>query len=679
MSRVACRGCSSPSGSVVLDLGEQPVCTEFPAVADTGPDRTHELRMWLCGSCGLAQLVADPGLPESAAGIEPAALRDQAAQAVDQLLAAGLVRPDTTVAEYRSPHGGAWTEHLVRHGMRPVWPGQRAELVVDSFGMMHEPDQAAAVAQRAESLTDDGVLALQFHSLQSIVRGRQWNVLRHGHFAYYSAHALVALLREVGLVPLQAWHFDLYGGTVLLTAGRHGEPHMSVSGLLQQERTHRITNPASVSRLQHFADDTVEQLRGWLEQNRAAGRKVIGYGAASRVVALLNCAGVDVDLLPAIADAAPGKQGCRLPGTSIPVISPEDLVSAQPDVVLVLLADLLPEIRASLSELDRPDVRWAVAEPRVVEVPRPEQAAPALVGRAAPPITVGLPVRNGEPYLYEALDTLLAQQDADFELHIADNCSDDATEEICRAYAEKDERVRYHRRERNVGVTDNHNRLVRDARSPYFTWAASDDAYHPDRLTRLLEALRADPSAVLSFTAARQIDAEGQAIGEWRNPCRTDHPDPIVRITDLIALEHENYHCYGLVRREALLRTSLLPPVKNNDRILVAELALHGRFAEVDEDLLWHRLHDRRLTQRTTARQWYLEQRSGPPPRVVLPDVEEALWYLRAVVRSPLPARDRARAMLALRPWFRRRARPMARNVARLVIERAGLGQTRRG
>ncbi|MFI9382857.1 glycosyltransferase family 2 protein [Kutzneria sp. NPDC052558] len=306
------------------------------------------------------------------------------------------------------------------------------------------------------------------------------------------------------------------------------------------------------------------------------------------------------------------------------------------------------------------------------------KVAPALIGTASAPIAVGLPVYNGEPYLTRALTSLREQRDVDFELWIGDNCSTDGTEEICRDAAREDERIRYRRRERNLGSTGNHNRLVHESKARFFTWAASDDAYEPDRLRKMFDALSDRPDAVLAFTSARQIDADERTIGHWNNPCRTDHADPVVRIRDLIGLAHENYHCYGLYLRDVLTRTHLLPPVKNNDRILIAELALYGRFVEIREELLLHRLHERRLTQSVSSRDWYRTQRNDGK-RLVMPNVEEASWYLKAVAKAPLGRQQRALALLALRPWIRANAGPMALNVARAAVDGARIAASASG
>ncbi len=75
--------------------------------------------MWLCSSCGLAQLLADPNVPEEPKGTEPAALVAQAADAVERVIAAGLLPERGVVAEYGSPHGGSWLGLLAARGLVP--------------------------------------------------------------------------------------------------------------------------------------------------------------------------------------------------------------------------------------------------------------------------------------------------------------------------------------------------------------------------------------------------------------------------------------------------------------------------------------------------------------------------------------------------------------------------------
>jgi hypothetical protein len=358
-----CRACRSRTGRVVLDLGEQPACDYFPRHDDPGPDPVYPLQMWLCGACGLAQLLADPTVPEEPRGAEPAALVEQAQDAVARVAAAGLLPAGARAAEYGSPHGGSWLDLLAARALTPVTDGT-ADVIIDCFGMMHAADQAAAVAERAARLAPGGTLLLQYHSLAAIVRQGQWNALRHGHYAYYSTTALSAMLASAGLAPCAAWQFSLYGGTVLLAACHDGDdravadPGETLRSLLADEAHGGITSPDAVASLQREASAQAAALRGWLAAQRAAGRTVLGYSAASRAVALLCSAGVDADLLPAVADASPAKRGLRMPGTAIPVISPRELTEAPPDAVLVFVPDLVPEVSKAYPEVEAAGAAW---------------------------------------------------------------------------------------------------------------------------------------------------------------------------------------------------------------------------------------------------------------------------------------------------------------------------------
>jgi hypothetical protein len=361
-----CRACRSEAGDVVLDLGDQPACDYFPPYDDPGPDPLYPLQMWLCSHCGLAQLLDDPTVPEEPRGTEPVALVGQAVDAVGRVAAAGLLPAGARVAEYGSPHGGSWLGLLAVQGLTPVDGTAEADVILDCFGMMHAADQAAALAERAARLLPGGVLLLQYHSLETIIRHGQWNALRHGHYAYYSTTALAALLAEVGFSPRSAWRFDLYGGTILLAASRDGDdsgsPDETVRAVLTTEARAGVRDPDVVRGLQHEVQARAAVVRGWLACSAAAGKTVLGYGAASRAVALLRKAGIDADLLPAVADASPAKRGLRIPGTAIPVISPAELTARRPDEVALFVSDLMPEVRATYPEIEARGGRWVDAD-----------------------------------------------------------------------------------------------------------------------------------------------------------------------------------------------------------------------------------------------------------------------------------------------------------------------------
>ena len=173
---ISCRGCGESELSRVLDLGEVPAADFFPPATDPiGADEAcHQLAMDVCHGCGLAQLADDDTITEEPRGIEPQALKDQAGAAVRQVAADGWLRGDS-VLEFGSPHGGTWIPMLAERGFSTA--SSRADVVLDCFGVMHEPDQRSAFARRAQATNPDGVLLLQYHSIVTIVCQGQWNAV----------------------------------------------------------------------------------------------------------------------------------------------------------------------------------------------------------------------------------------------------------------------------------------------------------------------------------------------------------------------------------------------------------------------------------------------------------------------------------------------------------------------
>ncbi|MEU2201894.1 methyltransferase domain-containing protein [Isoptericola sp. NPDC019482] len=379
-----CRWCRSDRAAVVLDLGNQPAADRFPGPEDPAPDPVHPLRMVMCDRCHLAQLEEDPTGPEQPLGVEPAALVAQARNGVADLVAGGLLPPGAWVGEMRSPHGGSWLERVREIAPDAVLldgpgtvPGLAADLVVDSLGLMHEADQRAAWDARVDSLAPDGVLALHVHPLSVIVRDGTWNALRHGHFAYFSITVLVEMARSTGLVPVGFWRYPLYGGTRLLALAREGSRHSLgagrvAAGLVAAEAAAEaaagVTEPRAVQALQRQVARSTSVLRGWLDANTGT---VVAYGAASRAVALFALAGVTADDVLAVVDASPAKRGRAMPGgpsPRVPVLGPDILAEVRPDKVLLLVPDLLEEVRAAHPEVEAFGGRWVVAEPELVEV-----------------------------------------------------------------------------------------------------------------------------------------------------------------------------------------------------------------------------------------------------------------------------------------------------------------------
>lgn len=136
---------------------------------------------------------------------------------------------------------------------------------------------------------------------------------------------------------------------------------------------------------------------------------------------------------------------------------------------------------------------------------------PQKLGGGLPTVTIGMPVFNGQCFLRQAIDSLLGQTYADFELVISDNASTDATSTICQEYAAKDDRIRYVRQERNMGASSNFRYLLRGARGRYFMWAAADDCWQSDWLEVLIGAIR--PTDIVVRGTPVIVDTRGNTLG----------------------------------------------------------------------------------------------------------------------------------------------------------------------
>ena len=266
-----------------------------------------------------------------------------------------------------------------------------------------------------------------------------------------------------------------------------------------------------------------------------------------------------------------------------------------------------------------------------------------------------MPVFNGEPFIEEAIDSLLAQTFTDFELVISDNASTDRTESICRGYAAKDERVKYFRSPTNRGLVFNFNNAVRLSSGEYFKWAASDDVCGHDYLRRAVEVLDSDPTVVLAWGKTVGIDEEGNRIAhptevsDLNAPRSVYSPEPTVRFRRFMEnIWWTDGPFYGVMRSDVLARTSLHPQHHNGDKILLSELCLHGRFYEIPEELFFSRMRARKRVQQRTLRQ-RAELSAGHPLksagflwwRLVRQYPDRFLLYRAALVRSPISFRER--------------------------------------
>ena len=217
---------------------------------------------------------------------------------------------------------------------------------------------------------------------------------------------------------------------------------------------------------------------------------------------------------------------------------------------------------------------------------------------ATPRLSIGLPVYNGQRFIRATLDALLAQTFGDFELIICDNCSTDATEQICREYARRDPRIRYFKNERNLGPAPNYNRCFEHARGELFKWSAADDTIAPAFLAKCVAELDRDPSLSGCYTRTTEIDADGKRLYDHATVLDLDSPSVVARLRSYTFVNHRHHaapELWAVWRTDVLRRwTPLKGSFPSADRIVILRAGLHGPVKRIEEHLFFNRSHGQR-------------------------------------------------------------------------------------
>jgi glycosyltransferase involved in cell wall biosynthesis len=295
-----------------------------------------------------------------------------------------------------------------------------------------------------------------------------------------------------------------------------------------------------------------------------------------------------------------------------------------------------------------------------------------------PTLSIGMPVYNGERFLAKALDSLLGQTFTDFELIISDNASTDATQQICQSYAERDPRIRYHRNAQNMGAGWNVRRVYSLARGRYFKWAAHDDFCAPTLFEKCLQLLERDPGLVLAHSKVRVVDENGGFVEDYEWPMRTDSPDPVTRFSDLLLNDHLCFQIFGVIRLNELRKLPSQGSYVNSDGVLLAQLGLLGRYAEITERLFINTRHSGQSSQtvptRVKRKGFRLTQRYGTLPspewwdpkltkKITFPEWRQLKEYTASIHHASLSMGAKISAYPLLALWVKKHFRRMMKDV----------------
>ena len=387
---MTCRLCGSDRLRSVLDLGATPPCELFlTAEGLDAPEPTFPLNLRLCEACLLLQIPALI-LPEetfvdyayyasfSDSWVEHA--RRYVDTAVERL---GL-DADSRVVEVAS-NDGYLLQHVVERGIsclgiepsvnvgeaarergvptltsfldEPVAEKVRAEhgpadLVAANNVYAHIPDLLGFTRALRTLMADDGWLTIEVHHALNLVTLGQFDTVYHEHFQYYTVLSITRALATAGLTVVDVELLASHGGSIRVWAQPEesaGEPTAAVAEALAAEQAAGLHEVEGYLDLEPRAQQVRQDLLRFLLDAKAAGRRVVGYGAPGKGNTLLNYCGIRSDLLEYSVDRNPYKHGRFTPGTRIPIHAPERIEADRPDVVLVLPWNLETEIAKQLA------------------------------------------------------------------------------------------------------------------------------------------------------------------------------------------------------------------------------------------------------------------------------------------------------------------------------------------
>jgi hypothetical protein len=234
------------------------------------------------------------------------------------------------------------------------------------------PDIGDFVGGFTHALKEEGVLTFEFPHLLNLIEKVQFDTIYHEHYSYLSLVAVEQVLAANGLRPFDVELLGTHGGSLRLFCCHVGSVHDETEAL----QTLRATeHAAGLDRIDGYAGFTprVEAVRdgfrAYLAEAKAAGRRVAAYGAAAKGNTFLNYCHTTADDIVASFDANPAKQGRFLPGSHVPILSPDAVAEVRPDDLLIMPWNLKDEIMGQTAFIRDWGGRFVIASPEVQVLP----------------------------------------------------------------------------------------------------------------------------------------------------------------------------------------------------------------------------------------------------------------------------------------------------------------------
>ncbi|MFN3573340.1 MAG: methyltransferase domain-containing protein [Phenylobacterium sp.] len=407
MTTPVCRFCRTPLTHTLVDLGAQPLANSNLTAAElaAGNERTYPLHARVCSECFLVQVddpvAADEIFDSGYAYFSSysASWVEHARRYAEAMIARFGLGADSLVVEVASNDGyllqhfkaagvpvlgieptantaqaaidkGVPTEVMFFNGetgRELAARGVKADLMAANNVLAHVPDIGGFVAGFREVLKPEGVLTFEFPHFLNMLELVQFDTIYHEHFSYLSLLAVAQVLRANGLRAFDVELLPTHGGSLRLFCAHEGSSHQETDALKTLRAREAAAGLHKLETYEGYAarvDAVRDSFLAFLKAAKADGKSVAAYGAAAKGNTFLNYAGVtDKDIVAAF-DANPHKQGRFLPGSHVPILSPEKVAEVKPDYVLILPWNLKDEIMAQLAYIRAWGGRFVIASPK---------------------------------------------------------------------------------------------------------------------------------------------------------------------------------------------------------------------------------------------------------------------------------------------------------------------------
>ncbi|MFE0947384.1 methyltransferase domain-containing protein [Streptomyces mutabilis] len=399
-----CRVCAGPL-TEFLDLGTQPNSDAFPRPDETDGEFFFRLAVGRCASCTMVQLMEEVprermfhrDYPYHSSG--SSVMREHFENTARLLLATEATGPDPFVVEIGcndgvmlATVGAAGVRHL---GVDPsqgvadearakgvrvrtaffeestalgiAADDGRADVVYAANTLCHIPYLDSVFRGLDALLKPDGVFVFEDPYLGEIVERTSFDQIYDEHFYFFTARSVRNLARRHGFELVDVARLPVHGGEVRYTLARRGTrvPTPAVAELLAEEESRALADPATLERFAADVRRTREELVALLTELRGQGRRVVAYGATAKSATVANYCGIGPDLVSAVYDTTPAKQGRLTPGSHIPVHPSEAFGDPYPDYALLFAWNHAEEIMAKEREFRAGGGRWILYTPAV--------------------------------------------------------------------------------------------------------------------------------------------------------------------------------------------------------------------------------------------------------------------------------------------------------------------------